>query len=125
MIQDHLAVPFETEILGVTVTVERVDFNDGDEVVAFCRRGRERQANTGVESFSYPVPMKGGTQLQDAHVVNPVLFIPAPREDSIQRMLETFDRTKAVEVAMKRQHSELFFDRALNSVRRFEGAPPS
>ena len=53
MIQDHMAVPFETEILGVTVTVERVDFNDGNEVVAFCRRGVERQA---VPVLDLPLP---------------------------------------------------------------------
>ena len=36
-------VPFETTVLGASVTVERVDFNEADEIVAFCRRGRERQ----------------------------------------------------------------------------------
>jgi len=30
MIEDHLALPFETEVLGVPVTVERIDLNRGE-----------------------------------------------------------------------------------------------
>lgn len=61
MIQDHLAAPFETEILGVTVTVERVDFNDRNEVVAFCRHGRERQA-VPVLDLPLPSPVPEGAE---------------------------------------------------------------
>ena len=43
MLQEHLAVPFTTEILGTVVRVERVDLNDADEIVAICRRGQQRQ----------------------------------------------------------------------------------
>jgi Calcium binding len=43
MLQEHLAVPFATEILGTVVRVERVDLNDADEIVAICRRGQQRQ----------------------------------------------------------------------------------
>jgi hypothetical protein len=43
MLQEHLAVPFTTEILGTEVRVERVDANDADEIVAICRRGQQRQ----------------------------------------------------------------------------------
>ena len=39
MIEDNLGVPFRTRILGVEVVVERVDLNDGDEIVAVCRAG--------------------------------------------------------------------------------------
>ncbi len=53
MIQANLAVPFETEILGVVVTLERVDFNEADEIVAFCRRGRTRQA---IPVLNLPLP---------------------------------------------------------------------
>jgi hypothetical protein len=42
-LQQHLAVPFTTEILGTIVRVERVDVNDADEIVAICRRGPQRQ----------------------------------------------------------------------------------
>lgn len=43
MIQEHLALPFETEVLGVPVIVERVDIGDASDIVALCRRGRQRQ----------------------------------------------------------------------------------
>lgn len=43
MLQEHLAVPFMTEILGTPVRVDRLDFNDADEIVAICRRGQQRQ----------------------------------------------------------------------------------
>jgi hypothetical protein len=39
MIENELEVPFRTAVLGVDVVVERVGFDDADQVVAFCRRG--------------------------------------------------------------------------------------
>jgi hypothetical protein len=43
MLEEQLACPFATAILGIAVRVERVTLNDADEIVAVCRRGRERQ----------------------------------------------------------------------------------
>ncbi|PYQ92577.1 MAG: hypothetical protein DMG02_00935 [Acidobacteria bacterium] len=43
VLEEHLAVPFTTTILGMSVEVEGVDFNDAEEIVAICRRGRHRQ----------------------------------------------------------------------------------
>ncbi len=43
MIEENLALPFETRVPGVLVLVERIDLTDHDEIVAVCRRGRERQ----------------------------------------------------------------------------------
>jgi hypothetical protein len=43
MLEESLAVPFTTTLLGVEVTVERIDMNDADDIVAVCRRGRKRQ----------------------------------------------------------------------------------
>jgi hypothetical protein len=43
MLEEHLVLPFTTDILGMPVRVERVDLNDADEIVAMCRRGRQRQ----------------------------------------------------------------------------------
>jgi uncharacterized coiled-coil protein SlyX len=53
MLEEHLAVPFETDILGVTVRVENVDLNDADEIVAVCRRGRQRQR---IPLLNLPLP---------------------------------------------------------------------
>lgn len=53
LIQDNLGMPFETLLLGVDVTVERVELNDREDIVAICRRGRERQA---VPILDLPLP---------------------------------------------------------------------
>jgi hypothetical protein len=43
MIQDHVDVPFDTEVLGVPVQVTSIDFNDAEEIVAICKRGARVQ----------------------------------------------------------------------------------
>ncbi len=53
MLEDHLALPFETEVLGAKVTVERLDATLRGEIVAICARGRERQA---VPLLDLPLP---------------------------------------------------------------------
>ena len=42
MLEENLTVPFATKLLGLEVVVERVDLNKAGEIVAVCRRGRER-----------------------------------------------------------------------------------
>lgn len=44
MIEQEFDLPFETTVLGVAVSVKRVDITGADEVVAVCYRGRGRQA---------------------------------------------------------------------------------
>jgi hypothetical protein len=44
LIDEHLAVPFETTLLGMPVTVKGVDVTERDEIVAICARGKLRQA---------------------------------------------------------------------------------
>ncbi len=44
MIDENLAVPFETTVLGVPVTVVRVDLSHSEQIVAVCARGRDRQS---------------------------------------------------------------------------------
>lgn len=53
MIDGNLALPFETEVLGVRVTVERADLTDVDEIVSVCRRGSERQK---IPILGLPIP---------------------------------------------------------------------
>ena len=72
--------------------------------------------------YNYRVPMKGGHTYQ-THVVNPILAIPEPREESIRSLLATFSRSQAVDVAIKRQNTEVFLLRALDAVRKFENRP--
>jgi len=53
MIEDNLALPFDTVVLGVDVTVEKLDLANRGEIVAVCRRGRERQT---VPLLDLPLP---------------------------------------------------------------------
>ena len=43
MLEDNLQVLFRTEMLGVEVTVERVEMTNDEQIVAVCRRGKLRQ----------------------------------------------------------------------------------
>ena len=54
MIADNLAVPFTTEVLGVEVTVRRIDLSDGG-IVAVCHRSRMKQA-IGILDLPLPTP---------------------------------------------------------------------
>lgn len=43
MMEEHLALPFSTNILGVDVVVEKVDMTRSGQIVVICRRGQIRQ----------------------------------------------------------------------------------
>ena len=66
MIEDNLVMPFTTIILGVEVKVERIDLNDADEIVAICRRGRERQS-IPVLDLPLPDPRPVGAEWIEAY----------------------------------------------------------
>lgn len=53
MIEEHLDFPFETSVLGVTVTVAGVDISDDDQIVAICVRGKTRQV---IPILDLPLP---------------------------------------------------------------------
>jgi len=55
MLAEHLAVPFEVDLLGITVTVERIDMTDDEHIVAVCRHGRFRQA---ISLLDLPLPAR-------------------------------------------------------------------
>jgi len=61
MIEEHLAVPFRTEVLGVAVTVQRVDLTAGGQIVAICRRDGARQA-IGILDLPLPAPAPEGAE---------------------------------------------------------------
>ena len=52
VIADNLAVPFETTVLGVAVTVRKIDHTDSG-IVAICVRGKHRQA---IPVLDLPLP---------------------------------------------------------------------
>ncbi len=66
MIQDNLKLPFGTTILGVPVIVQSVDFNKGDEIVAICVHGRDRQA-VPILDLPLPSPPPKGAEWIEAY----------------------------------------------------------
>ena len=66
MMEEHLALPFETNVLGVSVTVERIDLTRADEIVAICRRGRARQV-IPILDLPLPRPRPRGAEWIEAY----------------------------------------------------------
>jgi len=65
MIEEHLAVPFTTTVLGAEVTVRKVDLT-ADTIVAVCARGRHRQ-RIDVLDLPLPNPPPDGADWIDAY----------------------------------------------------------
>jgi hypothetical protein len=66
MLEENLELPCRTEVLGVEVTVERIDMNDAEEIVAVCRRGRARQ-RIPILDLPLPVPPPRGSDWIEAY----------------------------------------------------------
>ena len=66
MIEEHLALPFETEVLGTPVTVERIAMTDDEQLVAICRRGRSRQS-VPLLDLPLPTPRPAGAEWIASH----------------------------------------------------------
>jgi hypothetical protein len=66
MIEDNLELPFDTKVLDLPVTVERIDFNDGSEIVAICRKGAKRQA-IPILDLPLPSPRPAGVEWIEAY----------------------------------------------------------
>jgi hypothetical protein len=65
-LQDNLALPFETEVLGMAVTVAKIDLNESEEIVAICSRGKSRQA-IGVLDLPLPAKLPEGAKWIQAY----------------------------------------------------------
>jgi hypothetical protein len=59
MLDDNLAVPFQTVVIGVDVTVAGIDLTDDEEIMAICRRGRSTQ-RIPILDLPLPTPQPGG-----------------------------------------------------------------
>lgn len=66
MLDENLVVPFETTVLGVPVSVERVDLNRSEQIVAVCARGRDRQA-LPILDLPLPTPRPDGAEWIEAY----------------------------------------------------------
>jgi Calcium binding len=66
MIENNLALPFETTVLGVPVTVQRVELTQREEIVAVCRRAGVRQT-VPILDLPLPSPPPAGAEWIDAY----------------------------------------------------------
>jgi hypothetical protein len=61
MLQEHLAMPFSTNVLGVEVVVEKIDITREGQIVAVCRSEKARQ-RIGVLDLPLPTPAPSGSE---------------------------------------------------------------
>jgi hypothetical protein len=66
VIEENLTVPFETVVLGVSATVERIDLTRSEHIVAVCRRGRARQL-LPILDLPLPTPPPKGAEWIEAY----------------------------------------------------------
>lgn len=66
LIRENVAVPFETMVLGVLVTVDRIDLDLGGQIVAVCSRGPDRQP-IPIIHLPLPTPPVAGAEWFDAY----------------------------------------------------------
>lgn len=64
MIEENLALPFVTQVLGQEVTVAKVDITKRDQIVAICSRGKATQA---IPILDLPMP---DTRLEGAEWID-------------------------------------------------------
>lgn len=65
LLDERLAIPFDTEVLGAAVTVERIDMLGDEQLVAICRRGRSRQS-IPILKLPLPNPRPAGAEWIEA-----------------------------------------------------------
>lgn len=66
MMEDNLALPFQTTVLGVAVSVVSVDLAASAEIVAVCSRDRTRQA-IPILDLPMPMPEPAGSEWIEAY----------------------------------------------------------
>ena len=66
MIEESLALPFVTQVLGQEVTVGKVDITKRDQIVAICSRGKVTQAMP-ILDLPMPNPRPEGAEWIDAY----------------------------------------------------------
>lgn len=61
MIEENLALPFATRVLGVEASVVAVEMDDDGSLEAVCERGGERQ-RIGLKNLPLPSPPPSGAE---------------------------------------------------------------
>lgn len=66
MFESHLELPFETEVLGVPVSVVAIQLRQDDRIVAVCTRGKAR-LTVGIMDLPLPSPRPKGAEWIEAY----------------------------------------------------------
>ena len=66
LIEENLALPFVTKVLGQEVTVAKVEITKRDQIVAICLRGKAKQA-IPILDLPMPDPRPEGAEWIDAY----------------------------------------------------------
>ena len=66
VIEERLAVPFRTTVLGVEVSVTKIDLLSGTGIAAICSRGKHRQA-IAILDLPLPTPPPPGAEWINAY----------------------------------------------------------
>jgi hypothetical protein len=61
MLENDLRLPFEAEILGMTVIVEGIDITEDDQFVAVCRKDKIKQ-RISLSELRLPSPLPTGAE---------------------------------------------------------------
>jgi hypothetical protein len=66
MIEENLAVPFKTTVVGVQVIVQRIDLDRSDQIIAVCRSGCARQS-LSILDLRLPTSLPDGAEWIEAY----------------------------------------------------------
>lgn len=66
MMEEHLAFPFTTQVLGQEATVAKVDITHRDQIVAVCSQGKATQA-IPILDLPMPSPLPAGAEWIEAY----------------------------------------------------------
>lgn len=66
MLEEHLALPFETQVLGVDVVVADIALSDSNDILVVCKRGQHRQSLPILE-LPLPSPPPAGWEWIEAY----------------------------------------------------------
>ena len=61
VLDDNLAMPFQTVVLGVDVTVAGIDLTDDEQIMAVCMRGSTAQ-RIPIVDLALPTPQPDGAE---------------------------------------------------------------
>jgi Calcium binding len=66
MLEEHLSLPFQTTVLGASVTVTGIDVTSSDQIIATCQHNGHRQT-IPILDLPLPTPKPNGWEWVEAY----------------------------------------------------------